>query len=344
MYEDKTYEHILQEMLNRVSNDVDKREGSVIYDALAPAAYFLADQYFQLSNFIDLVLPDTAVGEYLDRAVSGYGMTRKLASPSIRKIVTTGDVAIGTRWLIQHVAYRITGQLAENEYKAECETAGKIGNTYSGSLEALTAANGVTAELTDIITDGADEETDDALRARFYEKVRRPATSGNAYHYRQWALEVSGVGDAKVFPLDSGPGTVGILIVDSEYKINSSLESVVSEHIETVRPIGASVTVSSPAANTIAVSAKVLLDGTKTREDVLAAFKANLEGYLKATTFKEYRVSYAKVGSLLLSTEGVRDCDSLTLNGTSGNIIVGEKEIPVIGDVNLEEVSTLGLE
>lgn len=344
MYEDKTYEHILQEMLNRVSNDVDKREGSVIYDALAPAAYFLADQYFQLSNFIDLVLPDTAVGEYLDRAVSGYGMTRKLASPSIRKIVTTGDVAIGTRWLIQHVAYRITGQLAENEYKAECETAGKIGNTYSGSLEALTAANGVTAELTDIITDGADEETDDALRARFYEKVRRPATSGNAYHYRQWALEVPGVGDAKVFPLDSGPGTFGILIVDSEYKINSSLEAVVSEHIETVRPIGASVTVSSPAANTIAVSAKVLLDGTKTREDVLATFKANLEEYLKATTFKEYRVSYAKVGSLLLNTEGVQDYDGLTLNGTSGNIMVGEKEIPVVGAVNLEEVRALGLE
>ena len=76
----------------------------------------------------------------------------------------------------------------------------------------------------------------------------------------------------------------------------------------------------------------------------MTTFKANLEEYLKATTFKEYRVSYAKVGSLLLSTEGVRDCDSLILNGTSGNIIVGEKEIPVIGDVNLEEVSTLGLE
>ena len=44
MYEDMTYEHILQGMLNRVPDDIDKREGSVIYDALAPAAYFLADQ------------------------------------------------------------------------------------------------------------------------------------------------------------------------------------------------------------------------------------------------------------------------------------------------------------
>lgn len=341
MYEDKTYENILQEMLNRVSNDVDKREGSVIYDALAPAAYFLADQYFQLSNFIDLVLPDTAVGEYLDRAVSGYGMSRKSASPTVRKIVTSGDISIGTRWVISDVVYRVTEQIEENVYGAECETAGKIGNTYSGSLEPLSAVSNVTAELTDIITDGADEETDEALRARFYEKVRHPATSGNAYHYRQWALEVSGVGDAKVFPLDSGPGTVTVLIVDVDKKRNTSLESAVSEYMETVRPIGASVTISSPTARTVDVSANIILDGAKTLDDVLAELKKQLAEYLKSLVFVDYRVSYAKIGSLLLNIEGVQDYDDLKLNNSTGNITVGVKEIPVMGAVNLEEVRTI---
>ena len=93
MYEEMTYENILQQMLSRVTSDVDKREGSVIYDALAPAAYFLADQYFQLEHFLDLVLPDTAVGEYLDRVVSGYGVTRKAASAAIRKITTSGAIS-----------------------------------------------------------------------------------------------------------------------------------------------------------------------------------------------------------------------------------------------------------
>lgn len=341
MYEDKTYENILQEMLNRVSNDVDKREGSVIYDALASAAYFLADQYFQLRNFIDLVLPDTAVGEYLDRAVSGYGMSRKSASPAVRKIVTSGDISIGTRWVISEVVYRVTEQIEENVYGAECETAGKIGNTYSGSLEPLSAVSNVTAELTDIITDGADEETDEVLRARFYEKVRHPATSGNAYHYRQWALEVSGVGDAKVFPLDSGPGTVTVLIVDVDKKRNTSLESAVSEYMETVRPIGASITISSPAARTVDVSANIILDGAKTLDDVLAEFKKQLAEYLKSLVFVDYRVSYAKTGSLLLNIEGVQDYDDLKLNNSTGNITVGVKEIPVMGAVNLEEVRTI---
>ena len=113
LYEKMTYESILQEMLNRVSDDVDKREGSIIYDALAPAAYFLADQYFQLENFIDLLLPDTALGEYLDRAVSGYGVTRKEASAAIRKITVSGEIPIGSRWAIENVVYTVTQKLDE---------------------------------------------------------------------------------------------------------------------------------------------------------------------------------------------------------------------------------------
>ena len=36
MYENITYESILQRMLDRIPDDMDKREGAVIYDALAP--------------------------------------------------------------------------------------------------------------------------------------------------------------------------------------------------------------------------------------------------------------------------------------------------------------------
>ena len=34
-----TYEQILERMLSRVPNTFDKREGSVIFDAIAPSAY-----------------------------------------------------------------------------------------------------------------------------------------------------------------------------------------------------------------------------------------------------------------------------------------------------------------
>jgi len=97
VFENMTYENILADMLSRVSSDVDKREGSIIYDALAPCAYQLGQTYFMLNNFIDLVSGDTAVGEYLDRVVADYGIKRKAATYAIRKITTTGAVNIGSR-------------------------------------------------------------------------------------------------------------------------------------------------------------------------------------------------------------------------------------------------------
>ena len=98
LYDKMTYEKLLQAMLDRVPSDVDKREGSVIYDALAPCAYFLAQQNFQLDNFIDLVFPDTALGEYLNRAAEAYNVSRKPATNAVRKMTTSGSVEIGTRW------------------------------------------------------------------------------------------------------------------------------------------------------------------------------------------------------------------------------------------------------
>lgn len=281
MYEDMTYENILQGMLNRVPDDIDKREGSVIYDALAPAAYFLADQYFQLGNFVDLVLPDTALGEYLDRTVSAYGIARKTATAAVRKMITSGAVEIGTRWGISSLVYIVNKALTETEYAVICETNGAIGNQYSGEMQALSAVSGITATLGDIITAGTDEENDDAMRARFYEKVRLPATSGNAYHYQQWALEVPGVGAAKVIPLGDGPGTVTILVVDSDKAVSPTLPGKVAEYIETVRPIGATVSVLSPDVLEINIAANVQLDGSESLEEVKQVFKTELTDFLK---------------------------------------------------------------
>lgn len=340
-----TYEELLRTMLDRVPGNVDKREGSIIYDALAPCAYFLMQQNFQLENYLDLVFPDTAVGEYLDRAVAAFGVTRKPASAAIRKMETSGTVPIGSRWGIASLVYVIISEITPgSEYEVECETYGDIGNQYSGSVQPISNITGVTAELTYIITAGADEETDEALRERFLQKVRLPATSGNAYHYKLWALEVSGVGDAKVFPLDNGPGTVTVLIVDSEKSIDASLESTVAEYIETVRPIGANVTIDSPVSTAVNVSASVTLDGSKTRDDVLQAFKTALVLYLKGLVFVDYRVSYARIGSLLLATEGVQDYDNLLLNGAMANVIVAEKAIPIMGIVDFSEVRTYGVD
>jgi uncharacterized phage protein gp47/JayE len=339
MWEAMTYENILADMLSRVTSDVDKREGSVIHDALAPCALQLAQTYFNLDNFVDLVSGDTAIGEYLDRVVADYGITRKPATYAVRKVTTSGAVDIGTRWGLNDTVYTITVLLSANTYSATCEQLGDIGNQYSGALENIDNVSGITATITDIITSGEDIETDDNLRLRFYTQIRTSGTSGNVYDYRNWALEVPGCGDAKVFPLWDGPGTVKVLVVDENMTIDEALPATVAAYIETVRPISAIVTVDSPTSLTINVTANIVLDGTQTLEDVQTAIIERLTTYLIDTVFELYSVSYAKVGSLLLATAGVEDYNTLLINTGHANITIADVEMPIVGIVILTEVA-----
>lgn len=339
MWENMTYEAILADALSHVTSDVDKREGSVIFDALAPACYKLAEYYNQLDNFIDLVFGDTAAGEYLDRVVADFGLTRKPETCAVRKVITNEAIDIGSRWAINDVVYGITALISDGLYSAACETAGSVGNTYTGQLSNIDNTSDATVTLGDIISSGTDEEADDNLRARFYEQVRKPSTSGNVHDYEKWALSVAGVGGVKAYPLWNGNGTVKVLIVDSNKAIDTSLESKVAAYIETIRPIGATVTVASPTGLSIGVTANVKLDGSKTLTDIQAAFTTAVTEYLKSSVFRTYSISYAKIGSLLLSTPGVADYNTLLVNSGTVNITIPDEDIPTAGTIELSEAS-----
>jgi len=41
-----TFDYLMKEALSRVNENIDTREGSIIYDALAPACYELAGFFF----------------------------------------------------------------------------------------------------------------------------------------------------------------------------------------------------------------------------------------------------------------------------------------------------------
>ncbi len=268
MFEAMTYESILEDMLSRISEDLDKREGSIIYDALAPAAYHLAQIYFGLDFLIDLASGDTAVGEYLDRIVADYGLTRKAATYATRKITTSGPVNLGTRWGINDTVYYISGLITTNNYQAVCEQLGTVGNHFSGTLDNIDNVSGVTAVLSDILTPGIDEESDETLRERFKQYLANPAQNSNLAQYKQWAMEFSGIGRAKITPLWNGGNTIKIAITNSQFQpADSALVSAFQSYIDPgasglgngVAPIGSKVTVVSGTAKNIGVTADVTL-------------------------------------------------------------------------------------
>ena len=67
MYENQTFNTIMQRMLNNVSDDIDKREGSIIYTALAPLALELETYYEALDEVLTETFADTASYYYLTK-------------------------------------------------------------------------------------------------------------------------------------------------------------------------------------------------------------------------------------------------------------------------------------
>lgn len=335
----QTYEEILQGMLNRVSDDVDKREGSIIYDALAPCAFYLMQQQFLLDNYIDLLFINTAVAEYLDKGAADHGITRKAATAAVREVITSSEVEIGTVWGINQLTYTITEKTSINHYKAECTTKGKSGNQYYGELSPVSYISGVTATIGNVLIEGFDTESDESLRNRIMEKIKRPATSGNSFQYKQWATDVPGVGAAKVFPLANGPGTVKVVIVDSDRtSASTELVALVADYINGVRPIGADVSVVSATEKGINVSAGIKLKNGMSLGAIQNQFAEALREYLKENAFDLSYISLAKVGNLLLNTTGVEDFKDLLINGEAGNQELQVVEIAVPGTIILEVI------
>lgn len=337
MYGDITYEKILGRMLERIPGDLDKREGSVIFDALAPAAVELQNAYIGLGWTLDQMFAGTAVRESLIRRCAEWGIYPHPATKAALKGVFNMDIELGARFSLETLNYTAVERLDAGVYRMECETAGTAGNKLLGKLVPIGFIQGLTrAELTEVLEEGSDEEATDALLERFLLKVQKPSTSGNRYDYYNWAVGCPGVGAAKVFPLADGPGTVKVVVANANRSAaGEELLRLVSDTIEELRPIGADVSVVSAAEKRIAVSAKVKLKNGLNLGTVQAAFAAALTEFLQDHAFDIAYVSLARVGNLLLNVAGVEDFTELLLNGQAGNVALADEEIAVAGTVSL---------
>lgn len=170
----KTYEEILKSMLDNVSDELDKREGSIIYTALAPCAAVLAQMYVDMELERQLAFASTSSGDYLDMLVGEVAIARISAIKAQRKATFTDgsgipfNIDLGSRFGIENISFKAISKIADGEFILECETDGEAGNILSVNLLPIDNISGLgTATLTnEFIVYGADEETDEALYAQ----------------------------------------------------------------------------------------------------------------------------------------------------------------------------------
>jgi uncharacterized phage protein gp47/JayE len=357
VYEDRTYENILQEMLDAVPSDVDKREGSIIYDALAPAARKLSDAYADMAKNNELAHAQTSTGDDLHKRGMDLGVDPLPATKTIRKGLfydSSGgalDVSINSRYSAGGLNFIAIEKIAIGQFKLECETAGSAGNVPTGALLPIDYVEGLaSANLTDVLVYGEDEESDEAYRARYFVQVRTPPTSGNKAAYIGWALEVISGGAAYVEPTWNGPNTVKISLLGAD-KLPASAAQVqaVKDYIdptiglgegmgEGAAPAGAVLTSVAAPEVVINIEASVTLSGSRTLAQVTTDFETAITVHLASIAYSDDQsVKFARIGTLLLDTPGVSDysAPSLLVNGAQANIVVPAGSVAVVGTVTL---------
>ena len=204
MYENVTYEDILQRMLDRVPDSMDKREGSIIYDALAPAAVELQLMYIEFDIILQETFADTASREYLIRRAAERGIIPIAATHAILKgefTPSTLNIPIGARFSCGTLNYAVTEKISDGAYKLECETEGETGNAQFGQMIPIDYIEGLeTCYLTELLIPGEDEEATEDIRARYFDTFDTKPFGGNQKDYIQKTNALPGVGSTKVTP------------------------------------------------------------------------------------------------------------------------------------------------
>lgn len=201
MYENETYEVILQRMLDRVADRMDKRESSLIWDTHSSTAIELQILYIELDTLITNSYGDTASREFLILLCRDRGIFPKEATHAVLKgeFTPTNIDVTGQRFNIGDVNYVVTEQIAPGQYQVRCEAAGIVGNQYFGQMIPMDYIEGLeTATLTDLLIPGEDEEETEALRQRYFDSFNERAFGGNRADYMNTVRKIDGVGDVKI--------------------------------------------------------------------------------------------------------------------------------------------------
>lgn len=201
MYEAVTYEVLLQRMLDRVSDKLDKRPGAVIWDTHSPTAIELEVLYIELDQIYKETFGDTASREFLILRAKERGLSPQAASSAVLKGVFTPSTidVLGKRFNLDKLNYTVTAKISDGVYQVICETAGEIGNQYLGTLIPIDYIDGLeTAEMTEVLVPGEDEEETEHLRQRYFDSFNEKAFAGNKAAYLALVRAIDGVGDVKV--------------------------------------------------------------------------------------------------------------------------------------------------
>lgn len=259
MYENMTYEALLKRALSRVPTGIDKREGSMVMNGVAPSMAEIAQLYIGLDFVFTATYLATAPREYLIKRAADRNMAPYPASAAVFRAEFNIEVPEGTRFSCDDLNFVVNGLIDEDEpgdwiaHRVTCETPGAAANSYSGTLIPIEYVDGLThAELIGVLIPGDDVEDTEVFRQRVLDSFHSLAFGGNQADYVEKVMAMDGVKAVKVHPVWNDDIDPASLIPD---------ETVQEWYTETIEALSGAAADWLTAVYTAALNKKLTVGG-----------------------------------------------------------------------------------
>ena len=363
-----TYESLHTEALNLVAEDVDKREGSVVFDMTAPAAWNIAKCFDVLYQVAMQSRIQTATGEYLDLCASQNKIYRNRAThakwrihvePMDVELTVRADGVQGTRFISTNglnYIYEVITKESDGDYIVECLNAGAEGGRDFGELEERPIVHALeSVEFVKCLDGGQDEETDAAFRMRWWSIAKNMGYGGNFYDYQTWILTDYAQDNGYqfdgffIFPAWDGGGTVKIVptiktddggYMPTDTASASALKDWLDPEPVTGQgagkaPVGHKVTVET--AETVSIDVHIvvtMIGGSPLTEIVISKIQSAVRAYFeaqrgRAATTKSDGFPYAYSALIAVSAiESVAHNQSGDIDSVAVSLVVDGYPLP----------------
>lgn len=366
---DELYEGILDRLMDAVPSDVDKREGSIIYNALVPVALELQQVYEELEDVLTNTFADTADLDYLILRANERGIEWMAATHAVvqAQLTFASDIEeepdiIGSLFALENgdLMYEATSKVSYENYtgvyKLTCTDEGTVGNVASGALLVEEAEDDAlfesleTAVITGIDTAARNDEDVEVFRRRYFDSIDNEAFGGNVSDYREKALEQDSVGAVQVIPVWNGAGTVKLRFLNANYGVPSASEvTAVQTAFDPspqasgygLAPIGHTVTAVGATPVQMAIVATLMISSGHTWSDLYDSMVEQCEAYFLSLR-KEWQDAAVTVSPGVLAyliKQNISDIStfSCSINGNSADFVLDADEVPVFSSLTEAE-------
>ena len=361
MFEEKTFENLQAEKLERVNSAFDKREASIIQLATGANSAEMAQAYITMAWMFNQMFGDTAEREYLKKiAYDTRGLVPSDATCAVLKGKFNVGIEKGTRFSLEDLNYTV-GDFVEEVggsyfYEVICDTAGEDGNRHFGEMIPIDYVQNLTVcELVEVLIPGEDEEDTEVFRQRWRDAFNSTAFGGNRADYKAKIKAIDGVGGVKCYRATNSAGEkvgghVKCVVIASDFTAPSEL---LIDNIQTIidpeqnhgegvglAPIGHEVTIAAVSSVAINISATITYDTGYSFADIKSYIEKSVEDYLLELrkSWEENEngivVRIKQIESAILDVKGIVDIADTKLNDAAENVILDVNKIPIRGDIS----------